>query len=1158
MNQQTGRTTASGVDHRLARGAVALLVLSLFQIHAANLRPPAVPLVTHDPYFSIWSPADKLSDAETIHWTGKRHRLSSEVSIDGKTFRLMGKEPVSISALPQKNVEVFPTRTVYTFAGEGLSVRLTFLTPALPDDLMVCSRPVTYLTWDFEATDGREHEVSLGFQVSGEPAVNVPTQEVVSMTQAQDDLVTVIVGSKEQPVLAKKGDDLRIDWGYFLVSVRKTDVSSLELATVAGGERKLLQKGFASRQELMNPVPADSFRASLDFKVGKVGDKPVSRQVMLGYDDQWSIKYFREKLRPYWRRDGADSAALMKLAASDYERLRDRCERFDSDLMDDLRKVGGPKYAELCALAYRQTFAGNKIVADANGKPLMFPKENFSNGCIGTVDVLFPQAPFFLAFSPALTKAMLVPILEYAASPRWPYDYAPHDLGTYPQANGQVYGMGGKDGDRMPVEESGNMLIILAALARQEHSVELATNYWTMLKRWADYLVNEGLDPQNQLCSADMFGHLPRNANLALKAIIGIGGFAQLCEMAGKTEDAKAYAAIARDYAAKWQELAKGDGRTILAYGQPNTWAMKHNLIWDRVLGLNLFPASLGDAEIAWYLKVQKQYGLPVDNRTDQSLIDWALWSIAPARTSADFQALLEPIWRYVNETPSRVPLSDWFVTTDAKQKGFQARPVVGGIFIKLIADPSTWNKWAKRGANAHGPWAPIQVGAAPKEVVPTARAAQAMWRYTLRQPASDWTKPGFDDSAWKEGPGGFGTEGTPGAVIGTKWNTTNIWLRREFTLPERPLKQPRLLLIYDEDPEVYLNGVLAAKLTGWITEYDEVEIAPGALNALHPGKNVLAVRASQTYGGQCIDAGLAEEGDETRMSDKERGSKTLPGLRRLFEFPVRDTCICVGPDRAYYLTGTTGHPTWWTRNEGIRIWRSPNLTNWTPLGLVWTFEKDSTWQKRVKADRRAVWAPELHFIKGTFWLTYCMNWEGGGTGLLKSTSGKAEGPYVDVKPDGPLTQEIDASLFQEDNGQVYFVFQNGKIARMKEDMSGLAEEPRLLKPANSSQVGFEGAFLTKVQGRYQLVCAEFNKRDGISAYDCMVASADNVYGPYGERYLALPHAGHNMLFKDLNGQWWATFFGNDPRAPWREQPGIIPIRIDSDGKVVPAAAHTP
>ena len=1437
------------------------LALTFSAFAADRLRPPAVPLVTHDPYFSIWSPADKLTDADTMHWTGKPHRLTSLVRIDGKGFRIMGASPTNVPALPQTGLEVTPTRTIYTFEGEGVRLTLTFMTPALPDDLEVLSRPVTYVTCDFRATDDKTHEAQAYVDASAEIVVNEPHRQHVVWSAdiyEKNHGAFLSVGSKEQPILAKKGDDLRIDWGHCYLAF--PDVG----ATYCGVGGRIFNQVIAFKRGMTSdrdqPAAADEIAAYVEFHTFKVSSQPVSRWLMLAYDDEYSIKYFRQNLRPYWRRNGDDAAALLKKAAADYESLKQRCEKFDAGLMADLRQIGGENYAQLCALAYRQTLAGNKIVADANGQPLMFPKENFSNGCIGTVDVLFPQAPFFLVFSPALTKAMLVPILDYAASPRWPYGYAPHDLGTYPHATGQVYGMGGGDGQRMPVEESGNMLIMLTALAKHEGNTDLTKKYWPMLKTWADYLVTDGLDPTNQLCSADMFGHLPRNANLALKAIIGIGGFAQLCELAGKPDDAKKYLGIARDYAAKWQELSKDDGHTRLAYHMAGTWAMKHNLIWDRVLGLNLFPPYVGDAEIAWYLKVQKKYGLPVDNRTDTSLIDWALWSIAPARNDADFQALLEPIWRYANETPSRVPLSDWFVTTSARMKGFQARPVVGGIFIKMVTDVPTWNKWAKLGANTSGPWAPIPTGGVAREVVPTAKTVQVTWRYTLEKPADDWIKPGFDDSAWKEGQGGFGTKGTRGAIIGTEWKTKQIWLRREFALPDRVLKNPRLLLIYDEDPEIYLNGVAAAKLTGWTTSYDEADIAPAALATLKPGKNVMAVRASQTYGGQCIDVGMGEDGEPGKAgiapaqltppksaqnnrlpglrkimdtplrdtsicrgpdgtwyltgtvepfwaynegikvwkspdltnwtalgfvwkygaspwhkpylekkkplwapeihflkgtfwltysipgwdgTDKTSGSGLLkstsgkpegpyedvhPGerlgdeidaslfqdddgtvyflwhsgkiarmkpdmsglaepyrwlkttvldpnpkhhsglcagifgkgssdhvgyegmflfkangryhlscaenfegrysctiatatnlfgpyseryeaiphgghnmfykdekgewwssyfgsdgsapwreragvlpvgfgpdgrvqmrevkaslrVRKLLDFPVRDTSICVGPGRAYYLTGTTGHPTWWTNNEGIRIWRSPDLTNWVPLGLVWTFEKDATWQKPVKDGHRAIWAPEIHYLKGTFWLAYCINWRGGGTGLLKSASGKAEGPYVDVKPDGPITSEIDASLFQDDDGKVYFVFQNGKIAKMNDDLTGLTEPPRLLKPANFKQVGFEGAFLTKINGRYLLVCAEFNRRDGINAYDCMVASADNIFGPYGDRYLALPTAGHNMLFKDTQGRWWATYFGNDPQAPWRERLGILPVRLDESGRIAP------
>ena len=706
----------------LAPSRLLLLAATLAGASAQSLRPPCVPLVTHDPYFSIWSPADKLSDAEPIHWTGKPNPLTSLVRIDGQTFRLMGKEPATLPALPQTQVDVTPTRTVCTFAGAGLQLTLTFLTPALPDDLDVLSRPLTYLIFETRASDGKTHEVAFYQDVAALLAVNEPAQQVDCSKPGGNGLEVVRTASHEQAVLAKSGDDLRIDWGALYLAAPKAPKTSAHLLPAAMARDTFAAGGEFPMVKMTMPQAAASAPVALVvFGPASVGSEPLCQWLMLAYDDGLSIRYFNQDLRPYWRRNGTDAASLLEKAAAAFPTLRQRCTAFDQRLATDLTKVGGPKYAQLCALAYRQTLAGNKICADANGQPLMFPKECFSNGCISTVDVMFPQAPFFLVFSPALTKAMLVPVLDYAASPRWPYAYAPHDLGTYPHAGGQAYGMDGKDGDRMPVEESGNLLIILAALARQQGNADFAKPYWPMLTKWADYLVKEGLDPTNQLCSADMFGHLPRNANLALKAIIAIGGFAQLCEMSGQADAAKRYMDVARTYAAKWQLLAKDDGHTRLAYDQAGSWSMKHNLIWDEVLDLHLFPAAIAEAEIAWYLKVQKKFGLPVDHRTDTCLIDWALWSIAPARNPADFQSLFEPIWRYANETPSRVPLCDWFVTTDAKQKAFQARPVVGGLFIKMLTDAPTWQRWAAAASNTTGPWAPQPVTAS-MHAVPAAK----------------------------------------------------------------------------------------------------------------------------------------------------------------------------------------------------------------------------------------------------------------------------------------------------------------------------------------------------------------------------------------------------------------------------------------------------
>jgi hypothetical protein len=314
--------------------AITWIMCSLIPVAsqaATTLRPPSVPLVACDPYFSIWSPADKLTDADTVHWTGTPQRLSSQARIDGLDFRLMGKEPAAAPALPQTGLEVLPTRTIYTFKGAGVRLTLTFMTAALPDDLMIYSRPVTYVTWELKATDGKDHDIGLTFETTGEPAVNVASQEVVSMTEEHGDLVAAIVGSREQPVLAKKGDNLRIDWGYLYVAFPKSEFEGLTLSGLRSGQREVFQDGFQSRIELMNPVQADSFFITAKASVGKVGAKPVSRWLMLAYDDQYSIQYFKKNLRPYWRRNGDDAAALLKKAAAEYESLKKRCAKFDAE-----------------------------------------------------------------------------------------------------------------------------------------------------------------------------------------------------------------------------------------------------------------------------------------------------------------------------------------------------------------------------------------------------------------------------------------------------------------------------------------------------------------------------------------------------------------------------------------------------------------------------------------------------------------------------------------------------------------------------------------------------------------------------------------------------------------------------------------------------------
>ena len=684
-------------------GLIAALALApLLAQSVAPIRPPATPLITHDPYFSIWSPADRLTDVATTHWTGTPQPLTGLIRIDGSAYRFIGPDVRGAQAAPmtQTRREITPTRTSYSFQAGGVQLDLAFFTPALPDDLDVLSRPLTYVIFDVHSSDSRQHQVKLYFDITGQIASNTPEERVSWSRQRLQGLQVLRIGTAEQPVLAKSGDNLRIDWGYAYLAV--PDGPGLDVAASS----QLARAGFVSSGALPAEddfdAPAQTSRNQVTllaaWDLGRVGTDAVSRRLMLAYDDVFAIQYFQRNLRPYWRRNGANAADLLKTADRDYGELVRRSRKFDDELTADLVKAGGPKYAALAVLTYRQTLAAHKLTADLDGTPLYFSKENFSNGCIDTVDVTYPSAPFFLLLNPGLLKAQLTPVFDYASLPRWKFPFAPHDLGTYPLANGQVYGGGERTEDRqMPVEESGNMLILTAALAKAEGNADYAKKYWPLLTRWADYLLQKGFDPENQLSTDDFAGHLAHNTNLSLKAILALRSYGMLAQMVGKQQEATKYTKASEEMARKWSQLAADGDHYVLAFDRKGTWSQKYNLVWDKILGFHLFPADIAKKEIAFYKTKQNAFGLPLDNRETYTKLDWILWTATLADNLADFESIAAPAYKFANETESRVPLSDWYWTVGGNQRGFQARSVVGGVYIKALADPALWSKWARR-----------------------------------------------------------------------------------------------------------------------------------------------------------------------------------------------------------------------------------------------------------------------------------------------------------------------------------------------------------------------------------------------------------------------------------------------------------------------------
>ncbi len=845
----------------------SLAILALTELAPAQqLRPPAVPLLTSDPYFSVWSEADEPTVNTTRHWTRQPHPLISLIRIDGRCYRLLG-EAENIPALAETGFEVTPTRTVYTFQNEKVQVRVSFLTPSLPSNLDVYSRPVTYLTWSVKATDGKSHSVQILDGASTLLAVNTPDQMVKWDVSSMGNLVGLRAGTTAQTLLRPPGDDTRIDWGYLYAVARKDEATygiwaQPKLVNQFSSDGRLTNEQDSTMAGLPAETGADGKENPLRtmmlgycFDLGSVNAEEASRTMMLGYDEIYSIDYYGTKLRPYWRRNGDGPEQLFQKAVRDYTTLDKECTKFDQELMDDARKVGGDKYAQIIALAYRECVAANGLAADANGQPLFFTKEDTSNGDIATVDVIFPMDPIWVLLSPTLAKSSLVSNFMYAASPHWKFPNAPHDLGTYPQVTGRDDG-----GEGMPVEESGNMILLTDAIAHDENSAEFADLYWPQLTQWAQYLEKYGLDPEDQLCTDDFMGHLAHNANLSVKAILALAAYGDLCHMRGDAANAKKYKDLAVADAKHWMEVADAGDHSLLAFDKPGTWSQKYNLVWDQILGLGIFPKEIREKEVAYYKRKMLKYGVPLDSRTKLTKTDWSIWSATLATNKEDFESIVSPIFDYLNEATVRDPIADSYVTDDKNSEGMHARPVVGGFFIKMLDDPEIWHKWASRDHQKLGAYAPLPKPVKYDEIVPTGKNGAAVWKYTVEKPATGWETVSFDDSSWSHGQAGFGTEGTPAVAVKTPWSTDDIWLRRVLTLPKADYKDAVLTLFHDEDVEVYFNGVPAASEPGYITDYEVLDISPEAKKLLVSGATItIAVHCHQTTGGQGIDVGIGK-----------------------------------------------------------------------------------------------------------------------------------------------------------------------------------------------------------------------------------------------------------------------------------------------------------
>jgi len=633
-----------------------------------KLRAPAVPLITVDPFFTVWSQKTSLNFQNTIHWSKRTQYIFGAVFVDGTEYVFLGYEKNERKLL-QTSLEINALSTLAVYEGAGIRLHARFMTPLLLDDLKIMTRPVSYLELSYESTDGKHHEVTASVSVSFEHCMpSKDSHPLLNESFVIGDITGVKLGAvpEEQNPLSYSGDNVVIDWGYLYLGAVGDDVKT--------------------HGDILHP-----YRLRPGASVEAVLDGGKSRLFLFAYDDIESINYFGDRLRSVWCHNGTTIEQAMINASEDYESLKARCDKFSSKLTAEATKAGGEKYAELLSLAYRQVIAAHKLVVDKDGELVLISKECDSNGCAATVDVSYPTMPIFLRYCPDLVRALMRPIYKFAASEKWTYDFAPHDAGHYPIVTGQYYGYhkatdSYKYESQMPVEECGNMIIMEACALIADGKTDFVSSHLNTLKGWVEYLIKYGEDPENQLCTDDFAGHMAHNCNLSLKAIMGIMGMSIISKKLGDKIEAQRYERIAREMAESWcKRASNGDGSFRLAFDKPGTFSMKYNMIWDKLWGTNLFPKELIKSEVESYFPHFLKYGLPLDSRAEYTKSDWLVWTATLAEDKETFERFIEPLWDAYNETSSRYPMSDWYDAASANHIAFIHRPVQGGLFIKLL-----------------------------------------------------------------------------------------------------------------------------------------------------------------------------------------------------------------------------------------------------------------------------------------------------------------------------------------------------------------------------------------------------------------------------------------------------------------------------------------
>ncbi len=648
----------------------------------------AYPLFIKDPYFSIWIKNEELVGGEPMFWVGDSEKpMRGYIVADGEEYTFLGKGE---KKLEQQYIKTEGCITECFFTGESFDLKLEFVFPLSPEHLDLTACPVCYLKYTVtkkkplnKAAIRFEIDEAICYNTERKPErKEVTSATVVDYGKFED----AYIGLYRQMVLSNSSDTVGADWGYYHLTGEKCEVITKEERTWICAENELRENGF----------------------------------FMLGFDDVISINYFGRPLVGYYFRNGKEMSDALYDSFDNAQKVFEFCYRQRERLQKEW-SAHGAEYVTICNASFAQAIAAHKLVHDPRtDKTLFLSKECGSCGCVATLDVSYPSSPLFLRYNPELVRGMLYPIFEFAKKKVWTYDFAPHDVGVYPLCFGQYYAFIQEGPTKytngalswlkkemptmpklydfpvnrdlydyekqMPVEESANVLILSYAAYKADGKTEMLQQEYSLLKRWAEYLIKNGKCPENQLTTDDFLGRKAKAINLTIKAAVGLYAFSEIAKLNG--ESGEKYLEAAKDFAKFVEDYSKDMKHMPATFDlDDDTFSLKYNMAFDLWFGSQLFQAKTYQKEADCYENHLERYGVRLYSDNVAVKTDWLAWVACFSKDEEYRNKLYSTVTCAMRETPDRIPFSDWYDITNASpyQTRFRNRTVQGGMFMPLL-----------------------------------------------------------------------------------------------------------------------------------------------------------------------------------------------------------------------------------------------------------------------------------------------------------------------------------------------------------------------------------------------------------------------------------------------------------------------------------------